>query len=156
MKRQKNTQIALSGGKKRLYRRCVERAGRMMPNREKVGKTIRKARKIFERLQNLPRCRGLSRDICDFCDLLSDYLEGVYPNLPLSTIVAVLGGLIYLVLPVDAIADIFPVFGFLDDAGVLAFVVATEKADMKEYLHWREQRRIGEGDITDPEPGTED
>ena len=156
MKRQKNTGIALSGGKKRLYRRCVERAGRMMPNREKIANTIRKARKIFERLHNLPRCRKLCGHICDFCDLLSDYFDGVYPNLPLSTIVAVLGGLLYLVLPTDAIVDFFPLMGYLDDAGVLAFVVATEKADMKEYLQWREQRRIGEGDITDPEPGTED
>ncbi len=156
MKSRENTQIALTRNRRRLYRRCVARAGEMMPNREKISKTIRKARRIFERLQNLPRCKALSRNICDFCDLLSDYFDGVYPNLPLSTIVAVLGGLLYLVLPVDAIADVFPLLGYLDDAGVLAFVVATEKADMKEYQTWKERRLQEQNAIIELEPHTEE
>ena len=49
MKRQKNTDLALTGSRGRLYRRCVQKAGKMMPNRERISKTIRKARKIFER-----------------------------------------------------------------------------------------------------------
>jgi uncharacterized membrane protein YkvA (DUF1232 family) len=155
MKRRKNTDLALTGSRGRLYRRCVEKAGKMMPNRERISKTIRKARKIFERLHNLPRCKGLSKNICDFCDLLSDYFDGSYPNLPLSTIVAVLAGLLYLVLPMDAISDFFPLLGYLDDAGVMAFVIATEKADMKEYLTWKEKQLEEKATIIDLEPNEE-
>ena len=155
MKRRKNTDIALTGSRGWVYRKCLERAGKMMPNRERISKTIRKARKIFERLHNLPRCKGLSKNICDFCDLLSDYFDGTYPNLPLSTIVAVLGGVLYLVLPMDAISDFFPLMGYLDDAGVMAFVIATEKADMKEYLSWKEKQLEEKSTIIDLEPHEE-
>ena len=122
MKRRENTQIALAGSRRRLYRRCVARAGEMMPNREKISKTIRKARRIFERLQNLPRCKGLSRNICDFCDLLSDYFDGVYPNLPLSTIVAVLGGLLFLIRwPVINLMGVESAYTAALTASILAF-----------------------------------
>ena len=156
MKDRENTQLVLSRNRRRVYRKCLGRAGKMVPDRERISQTIRKARRIFERLQNLPRCRGLCRHICDFCDLLSDYFDGTYPNLPLSTIVAVLGGLLYLVLPTDAIADFFPLLGYLDDAGVLAFVIATEKEDMKEYLDWKQRQLEERAQIIDLEPHMEE
>ena len=68
---------------------------------------------------------------------------------------AVLAGLLYLVLPMDAISDFFPLLGYLDDAGVMAFVIATEKADMKEYLAWKEKQLEEKATIIDLEPNEE-
>ena len=137
-----NKQVALSKNRKRFYDKCVVRAEKMLPNKKKICKTIRKARNIFERLHNIPRCDALCKNICSFCDLLADYFEGIYQNLPLSTIVAILGGLLYLVLPIDVLADFIPVLGWLDDAAVLAFVVAAEQNDVKEYLAWKAKHAI--------------
>ena len=127
---------------KRVYDKCATKANKVLSNKKKISKCIRKARKIFERLHNLPRFNALSNNICNFCDLLSDYFDGTYKNLPLSTIVAILAGLLYLVLPIDCLADFIPVLGWLDDAAVLGFVVAAEQNDVKEYLDWKANKSI--------------
>ena len=127
---------------KRVYDKCATKANKVLANKKKISKCIRKARKIFERLHNLPRFNTLSNNICNFCDLLSDYFDGTYKNLPLSTIVAILAGLLYLVLPIDCLADFIPVLGWLDDAAVLGFVVVAEQNDVKEYLDWKANKSI--------------
>lgn len=45
-----------------------------------------------------------------------------------------------MVLPIDAVADFLPVVGWLDDATVLAFIVAAEYNDVREYLTWKEEQ----------------
>ena len=136
---------ALSKRQQIAYEKQCVKAEKILGNGKKVAKVLRKARKIFERLHNIPRCDGLCKNICCFCDLLSDYFDGNYSNLPLSTIVALLAGLLYLVLPIDVIADYLPILGYLDDAAVLGFVIAAEHNDIKEYLEWKKQQAIVAG-----------
>ena len=143
----KGNQPKLKKNYKRVYDKCTNKANKVISNKKKISKCIKKARKIFERLHNLPRFDSLSANICNFCDLLSDYFEGSYKNLPLSTIVAVLAGLLYLVLPIDCLADFIPILGWLDDAAVLGFVVVAEKNDVNEYLKWKENNQLDSSTI---------
>lgn len=129
---------------KKFYDKCLSKAEKMRPNKKKISNVLKKARKIFERLHNIPRCEALTKNICYFCDLLSDYFAGIYQELPLSTIVAVLAGLLYVVSPIDAFPDVIPVLGWIDDAAVLAFVVAAEQGDVEEYLNWKKQQVIND------------
>ena len=134
--------ISLAKSHQRIYKKCVSKADKIVNNKKKIAKLIRKARNIFSKLHNLPKCDALARNICSFCDLLSDYFDGIYKNLPLSTIVALLAGIIYLVSPFDAIVDYFPAIGWIDDAAVLGFVIAAEQNDIREYLQWKENHSI--------------
>ena len=155
MENRENHQLVLSKPRARLYRKCVEKARKILDNRNKVGKILRKARKILEKFRFVPKLKGPAGHICDFCDLLADYFEGHYPNLPMSTIVALLAGLLYLVLPFDVIADFFPAVGWVDDAAVLAFVMAAEQNDVKEYKAWKKKQRFGDNVIIDSENGAD-
>lgn len=130
----------MSKPREQFLDKCKVKAQKMLPNRKAVSKTIRKAGHKFERLRNLPKCDTLFKNICNFCDLLSDYLDGTYQALPLATIVACLGGLIYLVLPFDVLPDFFAGIGWVDDAAVLAFIMAAEQNDVNEYLAWKENQ----------------
>ena len=127
---------------KRIYDKCAVKAKKILPNKKKLSKTIKKARRIFERLHNLPRFDALSKNICNFCDLLVDYLEGRYTKLPVCTIIAVIGGLLYLVLPFDFIPDYIPGFGWLDDAAVMGFIVNAEQNEVDEYLEWKNSQPL--------------
>lgn len=142
MKKTESKQITLKKSYSKAYEKQVSKAEKMLNNRKKISKKIRKARDIFERLHNIPKFDALSKNICSLCDLLSDYVDGIYQKAPLSTIIAVLGGLLYLVLPIDVLADFIPFLGWLDDAAVLAFVIAAEQNDVKEYLTWKTQQTI--------------
>ncbi len=140
MKKKLNKTVALGVFRKRLLGVQKTKAKKMLTNKKKICKTIQKAKSIFDRLCNLPGCKTLCQNICCFCDLLADYVDGTYQNLPLSTIVALLGGLLYLILPFDIVLDALPGIGWIDDATVLAFVVAAQKNDITEYLAWKESQ----------------
>lgn len=141
MKKAKTKQLVLKKSYSRVYENQVTKAEKMLSNRKRISKCIRKARSFVERMHNLPKFDACSRNICNLCDLLADFVEGIYQNAPLATIVSVLGGLLYLVLPFDVIPDI-PFIGWFDDAAVLAFVVAAVQNDVKEYLDWKAQYPI--------------
>lgn len=74
------------------------------------------------------------------------YLEGSYRNFPLSTVVMLLGGVIWAVIPFDTIPDIIPVLGWIDDAAVVAGIVMTVQKDINDYLVWKKNQPVVEGD----------
>ena len=55
-----------------------------------------------------------------------------------------------MVLPFDVLVDFIPVLGWLDDAAVLGFIVATEQKDITEYLKWKETISLNDenGELT--------
>lgn len=138
MKRKENLRKSYS----RVYEKCLLKAQKILPNKIKISQKIKKARKILSKLENIPRFKSLSKDIGDFCDLLTDYLDGRYTKFPIATIVYFLGGLLYFVLPFDAMPDILPFFGWLDDAGVIAFILKKEHDEIQNYLKWKKNNSV--------------
>jgi uncharacterized membrane protein YkvA (DUF1232 family) len=53
-------------------------------------------------------------------DLLAAYYCAFDRNTPRHVHVALIGALAYFVLPIDAVPDMLPLFGYTDDAAVLA------------------------------------
>ena len=47
-----------------------------------------------------------------------------------------IAAILYFVNPLDVIPDLLPAFGFLDDAGVLAFVLQSIRKDIDRFLDW--------------------
>jgi uncharacterized membrane protein YkvA (DUF1232 family) len=56
-------------------------------------------------------------------------------------VVALVGGLLYLILPFDVLSDLIPVLGWVDDAAVVAVILKTEQREVDEYLKWKEERK---------------
>lgn len=83
-----------------------------------------------------------------FCDIVAQfqaalrmvklYFRKEYKLQSQQSLYLILAGVLYLVLPLDAIADFIP-GGFLDDAVVLSFVFTRVKKELQEFQHW-EQR----------------
>ena len=89
---------------------------------EKAKKNKGHLSKIWNELQALIR-------------LLRAWLSGKYDT-PWKTILFSIAALIYFVNPLDFIPDIIPVFGFLDDASVIAFVIKNIRTDIQKFLDW--------------------
>ena len=77
-------------------------------------------------------------DVPSVCDMLIDTINGVYKNIPYSSLVTVTVALIYILSPVDFIVDTFPVLGVADDAMVFKIVLDTIKNDLASYKTWKE------------------
>lgn len=66
--------------------------------------------------------------------MLKDFFTGKYKKIPVGTIAAIIGTLLYVLCPVDLIPDVIPVVGYLDDAAMLALCVKFTQFDVEEYL----------------------
>ncbi|MCH9659784.1 MAG: DUF1232 domain-containing protein [Bacteroidetes bacterium] len=69
--------------------------------------------------------------------MLKDYKNGTYREVPWSTIASIILVLLYVLNPFDIIPDFLVGFGYLDDAGVLAMAMNLIKTDYENYVAWR-------------------
>jgi uncharacterized membrane protein YkvA (DUF1232 family) len=81
-------------------------------------------------------------DIPVIVSLIRSYIKGEYRELPVGTMIALIGALLYFVSPVDIIPDYIPGFGYLDDAVVIGFAVRLAYTDIEEYKKWLAQNNI--------------
>lgn len=77
--------------------------------------------------------------------MLQAYLGKRYTEVPWKTIVAAVGGLLYLVTPLDLTPDVLPGVGLLDDFVVIGMVVRSIAGDLRRFQEWEQ----GESGVTD-------
>ncbi|UPY79826.1 DUF1232 domain-containing protein [Leptospira weilii] len=65
-------------------------------------------------------------------DLVALYYSMMDPETPLRTKLIIAGALAYFIFPLDAVPDFIPGAGFLDDAGVIAAVLASVQSAIRE------------------------
>ncbi len=68
--------------------------------------------------------------------LVRAWVSGKYTLVPWRTLVLAIAAILYFVNPLDVIPDILPVAGFLDDAGVVAFVLESIRKDLGVFQDW--------------------
>lgn len=121
---------------------------------EEYAHDPRKAKKLLDdavkKAKGYERNRGPLAEVWSYLTalfrLLRDYIRADYRDIPWGSIVLVIGAIIYFVSPIDLIPDILP-GGFIDDAAVIAFVVAQIKVDLDNFLAWEIERSDSESDI---------
>lgn len=78
--------------------------------------------------------------------LLWAYIRKDYRDIPWGSIVLVVVAIIYFVSPLDLIPDTLPGIGHIDDAALIAFVVAQIRADLDNFLAWEIEHLHNEDD----------
>lgn len=69
--------------------------------------------------------------------MLKDFVTGNYREIPIRTILAITGTLLYILNPFDFIPDYIPGVGYLDDAGFIAVCLKAIKADIDKYKEFK-------------------
>lgn len=96
--------------------------------------------KIEQIMQN-ETLKSYLNDVKLYFQMLGDIFTGKYKQVPVGTIAAIVGTLLYVLSPVDLIPDLLP-GGFLDDAGVLALCLSFTKKDLDDYKEFKAQQII--------------
>ena len=89
-----------------------------------------------QKIESIARDGTLSKylgDIKLYFKMLGDVFTGKYKKVPVGTIAAIVGTLLYVLSPIDLIPDFIPVIGYLDDAAMLALCLNFTKYDVEEY-----------------------
>ncbi|OEJ14412.1 hypothetical protein BFL38_06170 [Brachyspira hampsonii] len=103
---------------------------------EKLTSIIDKTKDIL----NLSSSRHLSKfldKIQLMVDMIGDYVNGNYKDVPWKSLSAIAGALIYLILPLDVLPDLFPIIGLLDDAFIIGLCIKCFSTDLQKYKVWK-------------------
>lgn len=97
-------------------------AQKVMNNQEKI-----------EKIASNDTLHKYLADIKLYFQMLGDVFTGKYKKVPVGTIAAIVGTLLYVLSPIDIIPDFIPVVGYLDDAAMLALCMNFTRFDVEEY-----------------------
>jgi uncharacterized membrane protein YkvA (DUF1232 family) len=75
-------------------------------------------------------------ELMSFIRLIRAWAKGSYRHAPWKSLALIIGAILYFVSPLDAIPDIIPVLGFMDDAFIIAFVMRQVRKDIAAFRIW--------------------
>jgi len=90
--------------------------------------------------------KSVKSDVWTLLRMLKAWIGRDYTDVSWKTLILCTGAIVYFVNPADAIPDVLPLAGFLDDATVMGFVLASIKEDIDKFREWAEDNT----DITPP------
>ena len=102
----------------------AERAG------ERAGQYRGPLGEVLESLQALAR-------------MVKAWASRQYVEVERKTVITVVAGLLYFLLPIDAIPDFIPLAGMLDDVFVVSLVISRVSAELERFRLWEQGHRPG-------------
>ena len=82
------------------------------------------------------RIQEFWQELQDLLRLIAAWWEGNYTDIPWRTMTVVIGAVVYFVNPLDLIPDVIPGIGYLDDAAVVGFVIASIQIELETFRTW--------------------
>jgi len=119
----------------RFFREAKSKAEKISDNPESLNDLIDKAdKKAREKGRSvLGESWGA---LMTFFRMLKAYTSGKYRKIPWKTLVAIVGAVVYFVMPFDFIPDFILGFGFADDVTLILWTMKFFKSDIESFAQW--------------------
>ncbi|OEY72148.1 YkvA family protein [Salegentibacter salarius] len=104
---------------------------------EDVHNVLEDEEEIKSKFENKGKLQRYVDDAQLLFNLLRDYANGNYREVPFNVVAAIGGALLYVLSPLDLIPDFIPIVGYLDDAAVIAFCLNLIEKDLISYKVWK-------------------
>lgn len=121
-----------------FFRKSENRATVILNDKSKANKTIKDA--LGKAMTNKGALDGVWEKMVLLFGVAKDYVNGDYTEIPKRSIVAVLGGIVYFLSPIDVIPDFVPFLGFFDDIFILNLVYKQVLKDLEKYKEWKDSQ----------------
>jgi len=119
-----------------FFKRSESKASVILKDKSKANDTIKEA--LGKAVTNKGQLEGVWAKMVLLFAVAKDYVNGDYTEIPKRSIIAILGGLIYFLSPIDVVPDFVPVLGFIDDVFVLNLVYKQVLKDLEKYKIWKD------------------
>jgi len=121
------------------------RASGILKNTKNVNELIDTASKEIH--SGKKKIQSIQSDLTVLLVMLKAWVKGDYNEVPCMTLLLSTAALIYFVNPFDAVPDVVPALGLLDDATVIGFVMASIRQDIqnfraRKYYYPEEQNQL--------------
>ena len=112
----------------------MEEAQTILEDEDKLEKLFQRLEK---KLKNIPVVGEKLAVAASMASMVKSYVNKEYTEIPLGTILAAISAIAYLVSPIDIIADVIPVIGYVDDIAVIGACLKLIESDLNDYIEWR-------------------
>ncbi|MEH3114131.1 YkvA family protein [Pedobacter terrae] len=119
-----------------FFKKSQSKASIILSDKTKASNTIKDA--LGKAVTNKSDLEGIWSKLVLLFAVSKDYVNGDYTEIPKRSIIAILGGLIYFLSPIDVIPDFVPVLGFIDDIYILNLVYRQVLKDLENYKAWKD------------------
>jgi uncharacterized membrane protein YkvA (DUF1232 family) len=121
-----------------FFKSTVTSARRLIKNRDQLREIIRE---VLNKIRNHSAAiREIQADLQIIIRLLQSWLSADYREISLKTLAILVAALLYFLNPFDAVPDIIPVVGYVDDVSVVAWVIKTLKNEIEKFREWEARR----------------
>lgn len=122
------------------YKRAADNANKWIKKPRGVGRLtglaqdkIRANDKVF---------KALRKDLDLMLRLSKAWASGKYKNVHVSSLLIVLGAILYLIDPLDFVPDFVPLLGLTDDATVFGLAISRVKTELNKFEDWENEITI--------------
>ncbi len=122
------------------FKRFLTRASVIVKQPRRLQSLLAQVSKKIARISN-KRIAGFKADVELLACLVKDFIAGRYRDISPQALITIVGGLLYFVVPLDAMPDFLFGWGLLDDGAVIAYVVSVVKDELTAYQIWREAQK---------------
>jgi uncharacterized membrane protein YkvA (DUF1232 family) len=123
----------------RRFEKSKEKAKKLLEDNDKMERFLERLEK---KLEQIPYAGKYLSDVPILISLVKAFIDKRYTAIPLGSIIAIVGALIYFLSPIDIIPDIIPGLGIVDDAAVIAMALKLVHDDVAEYKAWRDANKL--------------
>lgn len=92
--------------------------------------------KLDEKMQSNPQVGPVWENLKSMIAMLGAYARKEYTDIPVRTLAAIIGTLLYVLNPIDLMIDVIPLVGFADDIAIIVLAYNIAKPDIERYNKW--------------------
>jgi len=119
-----------------FFKKSQSKASVILSDKTRASNTIKDA--LGKAVTNKGDLEGVWAKLVLLFAISKDYVNGDYTEIPKRSIIAILGGLVYFLSPIDVVPDFVPVLGFIDDIYILNLVYRQVLKDLEKYKTWKD------------------
>lgn len=118
-------------------RQARQRAKEIVNDNVQLKQLVVQAREKLKKTQaNRQVGKGASRTIRTFLRMIKAYLAGEYKEIPWKSLLLMVLGLVYFIMPLDIVPDFIPVAGFVDDLSLVVAIGKSIQGDINDFADW--------------------
>ncbi|AWW29898.1 hypothetical protein DN752_07070 [Echinicola strongylocentroti] len=133
MENRRNEQGNLLGKAKRVYHKKAERIAH---SKEKLHQLLEKVSEKLHQVADNPTVQESRYYLETVIRMVRAYYKNEYRAFSTKTLVLMVLGLLYFVMPLDFIPDFIAGLGFVDDLSVLLAITKSMQGDIEDFLEW--------------------
>ena len=83
-----------------------------------------------------PTGKALKEKVSATQRMVQAYMRGDYRVIPWKSIMLLVAGILYFVMPFDLVPDFIPLAGYLDDLSIMLWIFQAIKTDIEDFETW--------------------